>query len=127
MKICLYSVNDSTFVQDLMAMLAGVVDPADIVRLPGDFAFHHTNGQIRSGDIIILVLSSRTEIELFLEMKEMLADFRLVILLADNSEEMATLAHGLMPRFLATVDQELNATIHVIERMVRQSAPLNTH
>ena len=122
MKICLYSVNDFPFVQQLSAMLAGVVDQAGLVRLAEDFAFNRISEQIRSGDIIILVLASRTEIEHFLEMKEILADFRLVILLADNSEEMATLAHGLMPRFLATVDQEIDAIIHVIERLVRQSA-----
>lgn len=122
MKICLYSVNDFPFVQQLSAMLAGVVDQVDLVRLAEDFAFNRISEQIRSGDIIILVLASRTEIEHFLEMKEILADFRLVILLADNSEEMATLAHGLMPRFLATVDQEIDAIMHVIERMVRQSA-----
>lgn len=122
MKIHLYSIDDSPFVQELSAMLAKVVDQADLVRLAEDFAFSRTNEQVRSGDIIILVLAGRSEIEHFLEMKEILADFRLVILLADNSEEMATLAHGLMPRFLATVDQEIDATIHVIERMVRQSA-----
>ena len=122
MKICLYSVNDFPVVQELSAMLARGCDQADLIRLAEDFAFNRISEQIRSGDIIILVLASRTEIEHFLEMKEILADFRLVILLADNSEEMATLAHGLMPRFLATVDQEIDAIIHVIERMVRQSA-----
>lgn len=122
MKICLYSVNDFPFVQELSAMLTEGGDQADLVRLAEDFAFNRISEQIRSGDIIILILASRTEIEHFLEMKEILADFRLVILLADNSEEMATLAHGLMPRFLATVDQEIDAIIHVIERMVRQSA-----
>ncbi|KAB2887548.1 MAG: hypothetical protein F9K32_19520 [Desulfobulbaceae bacterium] len=121
MKIYLYSINDSPFVQELSAMLAGMVDQAGLVRLAEDFAFNRTSEQIRSGDIIVLVLAGRAEIEHFLEMKEMLADFRLVILLADSSEEMATLAHGLMPRFLATVDQETAAIIHVIERMVRPS------
>ena len=122
MKIHLYSISDSPFVQELSAMLAGMVDQAGLVRLAEDFAFTRTSEQIRSGDIIVLILAGRAEIEHFLEMKEMLADFRLVILLTDNSEEMATLAHGLMPRFLATVDQEIAAIMHVIERMVRPSA-----
>lgn len=121
MKIHLYSISDSPFVQELSAMLAGMVGQADLVRLAEDFAFSRASEHIRSGDIIILVLAGRAEIEHFLEMREMLADFRLVILLADNSEEMATLAHGLMPRFLATVDQEIAAIMHVIERMVRPS------
>ena len=122
MVVYCYSVTDSPFMERLSAILAGENIRLQPVRLAGDFAFNLAGDrQLRSGDIIILLLASTMEIEQFLKMKELLADFRLIILLTDNREEMVNRAHALMPRFLSTTEEDIDETVRVIERMVRHS------
>lgn len=113
--------------EQLSATLAGENIRLEAVRLAGDFAFNlHGDRQLRSGDIIILLLASPMEIEQFLKIRELLADFQLIILLTDNREEMVARAHALMPRFLSTIEQDISETARVIERMVRRSANQQT-
>lgn len=127
MVVYWYSVIDSPFMEQLSAVLAGEKIRLQPVRLSGDFAFSMAGDrQLRSGDIIILLLDSPMEIEQFLKIRELLADFRLIILLTDNREEMVTRAHALMPRFLSTIEEDIGETVRVIERMVRRSAHQET-
>lgn len=127
MVVYWYSIIDSPFMEQLSAILAGENIRLQPVRLSGDFAFSLAGDrQLRSGDIIILLLASPMEIEQFLKIRELLADFRLIILLTDNREEMVTRAHALMPRFLSTIEEDIGETVRVIERMVRRSAHQKT-
>ncbi len=122
MVVYYYSVNDSPFMERLSAILAGENIRLQPVRLAGDFAFNLPGDrQLRSGDIIILLLASPMEIEQFLKIRELLADFRLIILLTDSREEMVARAHALMPRFLSSIEQDMGETVRVIERMVLHS------
>ena len=74
---------------------------------------------MRNGDIFVLVLDGVAEFKRFLNDKELLADFRLVILLADNSQQMAGQVHALMPRFISHLDRDMDETICVFERLIR--------
>jgi hypothetical protein len=119
MNIYLYAVNDTPRVEKLAASI-GPIAGAQVIRLGEDFTFDrcHNRG-MRNDDIFVLVLDGVAELKRFLNNKELLADFRLVILLADNSQQMAVQAHALMPRFISHLDRDIDEIICVFERMIR--------
>jgi len=107
MNIYLYAVNDTPRVEKLAASI-GPIAGAQVIRLEKDFTFDrcHNRG-MRNGDIFVLELDGVAELKPFLNNKELLADFRLVILLANNSQQMAVRADALVPRFISHLDRDI--------------------
>lgn len=119
MNVYLYAVNDTPRVEKLTASI-GSIAGAQVIRLGDDFAFDrcHNRG-MRNGDVFVLVLDGVAELKRILKNKDLLADFRLVILLANIPQRMAVPAHALMPRFISHLDRDMDDIKRVLERLIR--------
>lgn len=117
MNIYLYSTGDSTYADKLRELIERTTDQAQVVRLPSDFPFStYLKIKIHSGDVMILVVTD--ELDQLLKMRGLLADFRIILILADSSK--ATEAHQLMPRYLTFIDNDMDEIIRVLKRMISQ-------
>lgn len=117
MNIYLYAAGDSIYADRLRDLIERTAEQVKVIRLPEDFPFStYMKIKIQSGDVMILVVTD--ELDQLLKMKGLLADFRIILVLADNSN--VTEAHQLMPRYLTFIENDVEEIIRVLERMTSQ-------
>ncbi len=118
MNIYIYAAGNPDYAEKLLKMLDGILDKRQIILLPDDFPTRiFLDYNMHSGDVLILIPAQREQIDQLLNMKELLQDFRLILILPDSAEETVTRGHLLMPRFLTFTDNDMAEVLHVLGRM----------
>jgi len=119
MNIYLHTAGNPEYAEKLLDLLGSIPDQGQIFLLPGDFP---TSGfldfDMHSGDVMILIPRDRQELEGLLKMKELLQDFRLILILPDDDEETVARGHLLMPRFVSFINSDMDEVIRVLGRMI---------
>jgi DNA-binding NarL/FixJ family response regulator len=72
---------------------------------------------IPHNSLVILCVKDRAEMEALLELKNYYRDMPIIILLNESSEELVTLGHSLVPRYLSFLDEGLNNASLIINKM----------
>lgn len=119
MNIYLHTAGNPEYAEKLLDLLGSIPDQGQIFLLPGDFptsAF--LDFDMHSGDVMILIPRDRQELEGLLKMKELLQDFRLILILPDDDEETVARGHLLMPRFVSFINSDMDEVIRVLGRMI---------
>ena len=118
MNIYIYAAGNSDYAEKLLETIDGIPDTGPITLLPDDFpASVFLDYDMHSGDVLILIPARREQLEQLLTIKELLQDFRLILILPDSAEETVTRGHLLMPRFLTFTDNDMAEVHHVLGRM----------
>ena len=71
--------------------------------------------------IAMLHTANRDELEAMIACRELLNDFRIILALPDNGEDMTALAHVLKPRFLIFSSDDLTDASVVLGKMLISS------
>lgn len=118
MNIYIYAAGNPDYAENLLKIIDGILDTWRIIPLPDHFpASVFLDYDLHSGDVLILIPKQREQLDQLLKMKELLQDFRLILVLPDSAEETVTRGHLLMPRFLTFIDNDMDEIIHVLGRM----------
>jgi hypothetical protein len=81
---------------------------------------HRRLCQPRNGlTIAVLVAATGEELWELLAMRDLLADFRLILVLPDRSRETIAAGHRMVPRFVSYVDSGLEEVEAVLEQMLQ--------
>ena len=68
--------------------------------------------------IAVFAIGSSAELDRLLNLKELLADMRLVLVLRDKDPRTLAKAHALAPRFITFSDAGIDPLVSVVEKMV---------
>jgi len=118
MNIYFYAAGNPGYAGKLLEIIDGILDTWRIIPLPDHFpASVFLDYDMHSGDVLILIPNQREQLDHLLKMKELLQDFRLILILPDSAEETVTRGHLLMPRFLTFTDNDMDEVLHVLGRM----------
>jgi hypothetical protein len=83
-------------------------------------SLHRRLCQPRNGlTIAVLVAATGEELWELLAMRDLLADFRLILVLPDRSRETIAAGHRMVPRFLSYVDSGVEEVEAVLEQMLQ--------
>ena len=118
MNIYIYAAGNPDYAENLLKITDGILDTWRFIPLPDNFPTSvFLDYDLHSGDVLILIPNKREQLDQLLKMKELLQDFRLILILPDSSEETVTRGHLLMPRFLTFIDNDMAEVLHVLGRM----------
>ena len=80
-----------------------------------------------SRDILILIISSRKELDDILSFQKVVTGCQTVMVLPDRTKEVNAEAHKLRPRFIAYLDSDLSELYVVLERILSKEISLGGH
>lgn len=121
MNIYIHAPGNFRNCRQLVHLIGSIIDPEQVILLPGNFPVtSFLDFGMHTGDVLILVPADSGELEHLLSMKDILQDFRLILILPDEGEETITRGHALMPRFLTFSNNDLDEVIRVLGRMIAQ-------
>ena len=121
MNIYLHAAGNPEYAEKLLEVLANIPDQAQILLLPTELsASAFVDLDIHSGDVLILIPGDGQQLRDLQDMKDLLQDFRLIVILPDDDIITITRGHLLMPRFLTFVDNDMVEVCHVLSRMIGQ-------
>ncbi len=117
MKIVYYCpVTDGTFRK--MKRIIKIMFPAEIIEILHSLEImeDHLRSSLTE-DFIILQISSFSELQSVITLKELLIDHRIILILPDDDSGTATLAHTLRPRLITYRDSDFLDVAEVLTRM----------
>ncbi|MDP3479179.1 MAG: hypothetical protein Q8R88_05365 [Desulfoprunum sp.] len=119
MNIFLYAAGNPAYAEKLLNQINSLIDLEQVFLLPADFPLSaFLDFDMHSGDVLVLILADRKELDQLLDMKELLQDFRLILILPDDGEETVARGHLLMPRYLSFINSDMTESIRVLGRMI---------
>lgn len=120
MNMYLYVAGNPGYTEKLLNLIdSSMGRRQDVTLLPADFpASTFLDFNLHNGDVLILAPADRHELDQLLTMKNLLRDFRLILILPDNSGDTVARGHALMPRYLAFIDQDAEEIVRVLGRMI---------
>jgi len=68
--------------------------------------------------IAVFAIGGAAELDRLLTLRELLADMRLVLVLADKDPQTLSKAHALAPRFITFIDAGIEPLVSVVEKMI---------
>ena len=68
--------------------------------------------------IVVLVAENPAELENMLNMRNILSDSRLILILPDREEKTVACGHKFFPRFMCYADSDLTDLVAVLEKLV---------
>lgn len=92
-----------------LALFSNITDMASFLGLA-----------MKNNDIVLAVIDTPEELKELLTIRFLLEDVRLIILMAMENEEDIAIAHRLRPRFLSTLESDLQQVTAVLHRMMAQ-------
>ena len=72
-----------------------------------------------AGALLVLKVERRQDLDRLVEVKDLLDDHRVVVLLPDNEPETLRLAHMLRPRYLGEIGLDPAVLVNIIDRMTQ--------
>jgi len=80
---------------------------------------------LRSGDLIILYVETRQELDSIVTKRELLESFQLVLIMDQDLYQNNRSCHLLAPRFITTIEQNTNNLIEVVQRLTDKRSRKN--
>ena len=80
--------------------------------------FHRLRQPRLNIKIAVFAIGSAAELDRLLTLRELLADMRLVLVLADKDPQTLAKAHALGPRFITFTDAGIEPLVSVVEKMI---------
>ncbi len=77
--------------------------------------------------IAVLILPDKNEIVRFLEIKDLLHDIHIILILLNSDKNAVTMAHQLYPRFTSCNDNSFKDVAAVLGKMMRSHKKCLTH
>ncbi len=74
-------------------------------------------------NIVILLAACHEDLLNFIEIKKLLFDFRIILILPDREKATISAGHKLGPRYLSYCDSEFNDIVLVLNRMIKSFNP----
>lgn len=101
MNVFLFLSEDISRGNDLQSLVEKQVPP-DNLFCTGDFSQMTVELRlaVKNQDIVILLAGTAPELDVFLEMRKLLEDVRLILVLTQNNPDLVAKGHQLRPRFL---------------------------
>jgi hypothetical protein len=72
---------------------------------------------INSKDVVVLIAATGVELDNFLMLRDLLNDFKLILILPDRGPETIVKGHVLRPRLLCCLDDDVNEIMAVLAKM----------
>ena len=80
--------------------------------------FHRLRQPRLNIKIAVFAIAGSAELDRLLTLRELLADIRLVLVLADKDPQTLAKAHALAPRFITFTDAGIEPLVSVVEKMI---------
>ena len=126
MQVLFYSSDSNKTFDDLISQVKGIVENNKIfffTRLDHFTLWLKRPGEKNIGSIAILHPKDEEELESILNVKHMLNELRLILILPDRNDETVSKGHKLRPRFLTFQDNDYKEVYAVIEKMSASTNP----
>ncbi len=79
---------------------------------------HHLRGHFSSNSLVILHANNRKQLKDYLDLQEILADNKIILILPDRHPETLFLGHRLRPRFITYKDSDFLELTSVLDRII---------
>lgn len=118
MELLLYARNDSVITEKLLDAV-GEVAGRELIERFGDWQdfTHRLHNPWDQWKAVIILAPTRGELKKTLEMRNVLLDLRLILILSDRNKEGIAAGHLLRPRFICFADGDFQDLKSILFRM----------
>lgn len=122
MNTFFYAVRESNQCQTMIDRLKLVPKLEDIIVLTSGSRLNTPEALVmRRGDLIFLFASGKRELDELIAMGSEFAGFRIILVLLDQENYTDPKSHLLMPRFIVSMEDDLDKLETIIDKIVRSN------
>ncbi len=120
MNIFFYASTMSTAGKHYLKKLLGISELENITILPeGSLFLSPLALKLRSGDLIILFVADKQELDKLVTLRNEFNDFRIILILVNSDSETIRKAHLLQPSFITFLEEKTVTIKAVIKKITR--------
>jgi hypothetical protein len=124
MRVLIYSTKEATEFADFRSTLKGLVTKRHLETCR---SLEELSGRLQRPlndlRIALLDIASREDLLRLLNLRDLLLELRLILILPDRQRQTAAAAHLFSPRFLSFADGDRQVLRAVLGKMIRSSQP----